>query len=174
MFLRLRYQYYNYTNHQMKDSWNLDNLKIIIKLLNHCMRLKCCLINHWMTWSYRRMTSKHEFKQTYRTRQFNLIRYHLNQQLKLNHYSDHQYLKLLTYHVMMVLNIQLNLMIHQQRNMYNILTLKFTFLVSFTWLMNNQSIQHLMKLLCMKLISNIHWLWHICMSFLSWNLSFLT
>lgn len=102
------------------------------------------------------MISKHVFKQTYQTKQFNLIKYHLNQQLILNHYNDHQYLKQLIYHVMMVLSIQLNLMIHQQRSMYNILTLKFTFLVSFTWLVNNQSKLNLKQQLYMKLISNIH------------------
>ena len=102
------------------------------------------------------MISKHVFKQTYQTKQFNLIKYHLNQQLILNHYNDHQYLKQLIYHVMMVLSIQLNLMIHQQRSMYNILTLKFTFLVSFTWLVNNQSKLNLQQQRYMKLISTSH------------------
>ena len=132
LFLKLKYQYYNYTNHQMKDNWNLDNLRIIIRLLNLHIWLIHHQSYHYITWNYNRMISKHEFRQTYQTSQFNLIKYHLNQQLILNHYSDHQYLMQLIYHVMMVLNIQLNLMIHQQQSMYNILTLIFTFLVSFT------------------------------------------
>ena len=91
------------------------------------------------------MISKHVFMQTYQTMLFNLIIYHLIQLMKLNHYNDHRYLKQPIYHVMKALNIQLNLMIHLQQNMYNILTYLSIFLVNLTLPINIQDRQNLMQ-----------------------------